>query len=126
MALFFDQDWFDDRLSSLGKSRDALALAAGMSPDEIDMVFDDRRQVSVAEIRDFASFLNVEPETVAFYCGVGDLELETAREQSASPGGAASSTDIVMSREALAGLHERIDRLERLLEMVLTSLEMRR
>lgn len=124
MALFFDQEWFDRQLSALGKSRDALALAAGMAPDEIDMVFDDRRQVSVSEIHDFARFFNVEPETIAFYCGVGDLELEAAREQTVGQG--AASADIVMSREALSGLHERIDRLERLLEMVLTSLEVRR
>ncbi|MBB34173.1 MAG: hypothetical protein CME88_05125 [Hirschia sp.] len=124
MALFFDQEWFDGRLTSIGKTRDSLAMSAGMTADEIDMVFDDRRQVSVSEIHDFAKFFNVEPDTIAFYCGVGDLELEVAREQNAGQG--ASTGDVMLSREALAGLHERIDRLERLLEMVLTGLEVRR
>ncbi len=123
MALFFDHDWFDNRLSSLGQSREAMAGSAGMTPDEIDMVFDDRRQPSVSEIRAFAEFLGAAPDMVAQYCGVSDLNLEEAREQSAGQG--AQSADIIMSREALAGIHERLDRLERLLEMVLTGLEVR-
>ena len=124
MALFFDQEWFDDRLNAIGKSREALAAAAGMSADEIDMVFDDRRQVTVTEIQEFAAFLNMDSKTIAFHCGVGDLELEMAREHNIGQG--PSSGDVVMSRDALAGLHERIDRLESLLEMVLTGLETRR
>ena len=124
MALFFDQEWFDNRLASLGLTRDAMALAAGMTPDEIDMVFDDRRQASVAEIRSFADFLGADENMVAQYCGVSDLELEVAREQSAGQG--PQSQEVLMSREALAGIHERLDRLERLLEMVLTGLESRR
>ena len=128
MPLFFDQDWFNDRLNALGLHRDALATCSGMTPDELDMVFDDRRELSVSEIHAFADLLSVSPHIIAKHCGVADLDFETTREQSQMVGGAAPSSEanIVLSREALAGLHERIDRLESLLEMVLTGLEVRR
>lgn len=124
MALFFDHDWFDGRLSALGLTRDSLAMSAGMSPDEVDMLFDDRREISVQEINAFADLLSVGPHIIAKHCGIADLELEVARERVS--GIAQPSQDVLVSREALMGLHERIDRLERLLEMVLTGLETRR
>ena len=124
MALFFDHDWFDDRLSALGLTRDSLAMSAGMSPDEVDMLFDDRREISIQEINAFADLLSVGPHVVAKHCGIADLELEAALEQAS--GVAQPGQDVLVSREALMGLHERMDRLEQLLEMVLTGLEARR
>ena len=124
MAIFFDQEWFDDRLGALGKTRDQMAVAADMSPDEIDLVFDDRRAVTVSEVEAFADFLSVAPHIAAKHCGIADLGLEVQRERLNGQG--PQSPDVVLSREALAGIHERLDRLERLLEMVLTGLEIRR
>lgn len=125
LALFFDYDWFDDRLKALGLGRGALARNSGMTIDELDMLFDDRRQISVAEIHAFADTLSVNPQIVAKYCGVGDLDLETRIQENNDIGGASQDTDGV-SREMVMGLHERIDRLESLLEMVLTKLDARR
>lgn len=126
MALFFDYDWFDDRLKSLGLNRDSLARNAGMTVDEIDMIFDDRRAISVNEIHAFADTLSVNPQIVAKYCGVGDLALETKIQETiegASDNAGHGETGV--SREMILGIHERIDRLESLLEMVLTKLDTR-
>ncbi len=128
MRLFFDQDWFDDRLNALGLSRNALAEASGMTVDEVDMVFEDKRQISASEINAFADALSVNPNIVAKYCGVADLELEAAREQSLKIGPLSmnGNGELPVTRDMIMGLHERIDRIERLLEMVLTSLEVKR
>ena len=37
MGIFFDQDWFDDRLKSAGLTQAAMAQAAGMTIDDIDL-----------------------------------------------------------------------------------------
>ncbi len=123
MALFFDYEWFDDRLKSLGLGRDSLARNSGMTVDEIDMIFDDRRAISVSEIHSFADTLSVNPEIIAKYCGVSDLALETRIQEIA--GGPENSVETGVSREMIMGLHERIDRVEQLLEMVLTKLDAR-
>ncbi|WP_018995690.1 hypothetical protein [Hirschia maritima] len=123
MALFFDYEWFDDRLKSLGLGRDSLARNSGMTVDEIDMIFDDRRAISVSEIHSFADTLSVNPEIIAKYCGVSDLALETRIQETA--GGPESGIETGVSREMIMGLHERIDRVEQLLEMVLTKLDAR-
>lgn len=123
MALFFDYEWFDDRLRSLGLGREALARNAGMTVDEIDMVFDDRRQINFTEINAFAETLSVSPEIVAKYCGVGDLGLEQQRQHISEP--MMTTGDLSISREMIMGIHERLDRLESLVEMVLTKLDAR-
>ncbi|MFC7291606.1 hypothetical protein [Hirschia litorea] len=123
MALFFDYDWFDDRLKSLGLGRDSLARNSGMSIDEVDMIFDDRRAISVSEIYSFADTLSVNPEIVAKYCGVGDLAQETKRQDKADSFNQPDENGGGVSREMIMGLHERIDRIEGLLEMVLTKLD---
>ena len=94
-----------------------------MTVDEIDMIFDDRRAISVSEIHSFADTLSVNPEIVAKYCGVSDLALETRIQKTAD--GAGLGSEGAVSREMIMGLHERIDRVEQLLEMVLTKLDAR-
>ncbi len=125
MALFFDYDWFDDRLKSLGLTRDSLARNSGMTIDEVDMIFDDRRAISVSEIHSFADTLSINPEIVAKYCGVGDLALETRIEENVSGVNTSGGEGGAVTREMIMGVHERIDRLETLLEMILTKLEAR-
>jgi hypothetical protein len=123
VALFFDFDWFDDRLKSLGLGRDNLARNAGMTIDEIDMIFDDKRRISVSEINSFADTLSVSPEIVAKYCGVGDLQLERRIQDSGES--VSQNGEMAVSREMIMGIHERLDRLESLVEMVLTKLDAR-
>ena len=65
MGIFFDQDWFDDRLKSAGLSRAGMAQAAGMTVDEIEMVFSDRRELEGPEVHAIARFLSVAPRDAA-------------------------------------------------------------
>ncbi|MEM6627678.1 MAG: hypothetical protein AAF719_13345 [Pseudomonadota bacterium] len=130
MALFFDQEWFDARLSAVGLTREALALAAGMTPDEMDLIYKDQREVEDEEVAAFANLLAADHREVADRCGVATPDW--GEPITASNGGhrlsgglspVAATPVLSLNREALTGLHERIDRIEQLLERVLTKLE---
>lgn len=131
MGIFFDQDWFDDRLKASGQSRAALAQAAGMSLDEVEMVFRDQRELSTQEVRAFAQVLAADASEVAMRSGAADPFsqpqarrgiLDTAPE----PRLGAPRQDLVIARDVVSGLHERLDRLERLLELVIRKLDEKR
>lgn len=123
-GLFFDQDWFDDRLKATGQSRGALAQAAGMSVDEVEMVFRDQRELAPPEVAAFARVLSAEPEEVANRSGAGDYGPGFGDTGlGPGPAGVAPRQDLLLAREAVAGLHERIDRIERLLELVIAKLD---
>ncbi len=70
MALFFDADWFDARLSERGLSREVLAAVAGLGPEDLALVFKDQRELSAAQVAAFAELLGVEPAQVADRAGV--------------------------------------------------------
>lgn len=70
MALFFDNAWFDERLSDRGLSRAALAAAARMSEADLALVFKDQRELSAAEVAAFAEFLGETPAEIALRAGV--------------------------------------------------------
>ena len=129
MGLFFDQDWFEDRLKATGLTRSSLAQAAGMSMEEVDMVFRDQRELDEREVMAFARVLSADPTEVATRSGAPDysaysratpMRREPGATESAGP---MTRTEILVSREALAGLHERMDRLERLIEMIAAKLD---
>ncbi len=130
-GLFFDQDWFDDRLKATGQSRGALAHAAGMSVDEVEMVFRDQRELAPPEVAAFAKVLSAEPSEVANRSGAGDYGPDFAA--GGDGGGFAGMgigrahegprQDLLLAREAVSGLHERMDRIERLLELVIAKLD---
>ena len=126
MGIFFDQDWFDDRLKASGLTRAALAQAAGMTIDEVEMVFADRRELEGAEVHAIARMLAEDPGEVATRSGAADPGMlasipvmRSLRSEPSAPAG------FVVTREVIAGLHERIDRLERMIEMVLQKLDRR-
>jgi hypothetical protein len=127
MGIFFDQDWFDDRLKSAGLTRGAMAQAAGMTIDEIEMVFSDRRELEGPEVHAIARFLSVEPREVADRSGVADpgTLASTPVIRAGRGGEAPPAAGFVVTREVIAGIHERLDRLERMLEMVLSKLDRR-
>jgi len=133
MGIFFDQDWFDERLKAAGQTKGALAQAAGMSLDEVEMVFRDQRELEDGEVEAFARVLAADPAEVANRSGAPEPGLRApaaARPVGAASGGLfgrpnAAPADLAVSREAIAGLHERIDRLERLLELVIRKLDQR-
>ncbi len=126
MGIFFDQDWFDDRLKAAGLTRASLAQAAGMTIDEVEMVFADRRELEGSEVHAIARMLAADPEEVANRSGAADPVMlastpvmRTPRNEPSAPAG------FVVTREVIAGLHERIDRLERMIELVLQKLDRR-
>jgi transcriptional regulator with XRE-family HTH domain len=130
MGLFFDQDWFDARLTARGLKRSALAQATGMSIDEVDMVFRDQRELDGQEVYAIARVLAVEPREVASRSGSAE---PTEPPRAASPMAGDAFDDMIparsapgefkVTRDVINGLHERMDRLERMLELVLTKID---
>lgn len=129
MGIFFDQDWFDDRLKANGLTRASLAQAAGMTFDEIEMVFADRRELEQGEVRAIARVLRTDPAEVANRSGAATVEGGFDGAFGDTPnirrGGAEAGSDFVVTREVINGLHERMDRLERLIEVVIAKLDRR-
>jgi transcriptional regulator with XRE-family HTH domain len=129
MGIFFDQDWFDDRLKASGLTRGSLALAAGMSVDEVDMVFRDQRELDKGEIWAFARVLSVDPVEIASRSGAADPSESAGtislgeQVRGASSRSASAKPEFVVTRDVIAGIHERMDRLERMLELVITKLD---
>lgn len=126
MGLFFDQDWFDDRLKASGLTRSALAQASGMTIDEVEQVFHDQRELEPSEVRAFARLLSRDPQEVASRSGAADPGAAPA----GSMGGfgrlseaMAPEPSFTVTREVIAGLHERMDRLEQLVELVIVKLD---
>ena len=70
MALFFDAEWFDARLGERGLSRETLAAAAGLRPEDLALAFKDQREITAREVAVFAELLGVEAAEVARHAGV--------------------------------------------------------
>ena len=70
MALFFDAPWFDEKLLERGLSRGVMAAVAGLSEDELALVFKDQREVSAGHVAAFAELLGVPAAEVADRAGV--------------------------------------------------------
>src|SRR5262245_33904209 len=133
MGIFFDHDWFDARLKAVGLTRNAIAQAAGMTIDEVEMVFKDQRELEGREVSAIARILRVDPSEVASRSGSADIGpdrmdnigsfdgMVPSRPRSDASGGG----EFQVTREVIAGIHERMDRLERMLEMVLSKLDRR-
>ena len=127
MGIFFDQDWFDDRLKAAGLTRAAMAQAAGMTIDEVEMVFADRRELEGPEVHAIARMLSADPRRSRHPFGrrrSGHAGLRRA-SRLRPPREALGAAGFVVTREVIAGLHERLDRLERMIEMVIQKLDRR-
>ena len=124
MGIFFDQDWFDAKLKAAGLTRSALAQAAGMTIDEVEMVFRDQRELEHVEVQAIARMLSADPREVASRSGA-HVPGEVAPAMKAPIRAGAASSEFAVTREVIAGIHERLDRLERLLEMVISKLDRR-
>lgn len=70
MALFFDAAWFDGKLEARGLSRAVMAAVAGLSEDELALVFKDQREVSAGQVAAFAELLGVPAAEVASRAGI--------------------------------------------------------
>jgi len=70
MALFFDQEWFDAQLKARGASRADLALLMQMTPEAVDDIWKDQRELRIADVLVMARFLGREPAEIANRAGV--------------------------------------------------------
>lgn len=97
MALFFDSTWFDARLAAAGLQRSDLAAALGLSAEQLGELWKDQRELSAADVRTLARLLCAPAAEVAARAGV--------------------STPVPSDQpdDAVAQVHERLDRLERTL-----------
>ena len=70
MALFFDAAWFDAKLEERGLARSVLAAVAGLSEEDLALVFKDQRELSAGQVAAFAELLGETPADVADRAGV--------------------------------------------------------
>jgi hypothetical protein len=129
MGLFFDHDWFDERLKAAGLTRTSIAQAAGMSVDELEMVFRDQRELEGPEVHAIARILAADPREVANRSGVADPGAMSAMSMAAPSvrpfRSISAEPEFVVTRDVIAGIHERLDRLERLIELAISKIDRR-
>lgn len=100
MSLFFDADWFDARLAELGLDRGALAVAAGLTREELHLIIINEREPSGAELSAFATVLRVDLVEATLRSGVAARAAPEAEDPDAR----------------LDDLDARLDRIDRWLE----------
>jgi hypothetical protein len=100
MSLFFDTAWFDARLEELGLDRGALAIAAGLTREELHAIIINEREASAVEIDAFATVLRVNLVEATLRSGVARRPPESAEDSAAR----------------LDDLDARLDRIDRWLE----------
>ena len=103
MALFFDAEWFDARLGERGLSRAVLAAAAGLSAADLDLVFQDQRELSAGQVAVFAELLGVAAGEVASRAGVSTPD----------PGQDGAAARIAALERRVAALEAEVARLRR-------------
>ncbi len=82
MALFFDAEWFDARLSDRGLDRAALALAAGIDRAELHRLFTNERSATAVELKAFADVLQSDIVEVTLRAGVSEREPQPGADAS--------------------------------------------
>ena len=97
MALFFDSAWFDARLEASGLRRADVAAALGLTAEQVAELWKDQRELSAANVRTLSALLGAPPAEIAERAGVSTPVPKDAPS------------------DALANLHERLDRVERTL-----------
>ena len=70
MSLFFDSAWFDARLKATGLSRSDLAAALGLTPQQIDEMWKDQRELKASDVRVIAALLGASHYEVAERAGI--------------------------------------------------------
>lgn len=70
MALFFDQAWFDRKLQSLGFDRAIIASALGLTPEQVEEVWKDQRELSAREVATLSTLLQTDAAEIATRAGV--------------------------------------------------------
>lgn len=70
MALFFDQQWFDERLKVTGRTRDDVAAALGLSRRDVDEIWKDQREVTPNQVAMLARLLEMPAAEIVNRAGV--------------------------------------------------------
>ncbi len=70
MALFFDQDWFDARLSQVGKSQADIAERLQLAAEQVREIWKDQRELMPQEVTALAELLQADVADVADHAGV--------------------------------------------------------
>lgn len=121
MALFFDQDWFQARLSEAGRTHDALAGAAGLTVLELAAVWKDQMEITREMVEGFASVLGTDLTETASRCGISGVAAEAVtpeapedpKAQDPNPESTRAMLKQIFARldgidQSLATLHETI------------------
>ncbi len=113
MALFFDQDWFDQQLKSIARTHEDVAALLHLSFMQVAEIWKDQRELLPHEVGALAKFLNATPAEVADHAGVSTpvpVELDGA--------------DLAAVVTRLDEMNVRLDRIERtLVDLKLVVLE---
>ena len=70
MALFFDQDWFDQQLTAVDRSLEDICGLLHLSAEQVGEIWKDQRELLPHEVSTLATFLQVTPAEVADHAGV--------------------------------------------------------
>lgn len=70
MALFFDQTWFDSKLSALGLTRAEVASALGLTAEQVDEMWKDQRELASRDVKMLAQLLATTPQEIATRAGI--------------------------------------------------------
>lgn len=70
MALFFDQDWFNQKLKAQGLTRDDVASALRVSREEVDEIWKDQRELSPNEVAMLARLIATPAAEVVTRAGI--------------------------------------------------------
>ena len=70
MALFFDGEWFDARLSALHLSHADVAQALGITTADIAEIWKDQRELSARDVATLAALLAVPAQDIARHAGI--------------------------------------------------------
>ena len=97
MALFFDSDWFDQRLATLGLARPQIAAALGLNAEQIAELWKDQRELSANDVRALSALLRVPAAEIVMRAGVS------------------TPMPKELTDAALTQLNERLDHIERAL-----------
>lgn len=104
MALFFDQDWFDQQLQSIARTHGDVAALLHLSPVQVAEIWKDQRELLPHEVGALAKFLNTTPAQVADHAGV-----------STPVPGELDDADLSSVVKRLDEMNGRLDRIERAL-----------
>jgi uncharacterized protein YceH (UPF0502 family) len=113
MALFFDQNWFNEQLDRAGLTKADLAQSLGLTAAELDAMWKDQREIHEREIGTMALLLGVPEAEVRKRGGIqGSPEARAALRAQRTPAPAPRPAPPGDIEARLAALEDRLAALE--------------